>query len=128
MGPDMVEAYRKVSGAYNFVHRMIRLFYNPHAITWAEVGVDHQVHKRHESAMAAGHYMLAGDFFENHERYNKFFDALEDPRGFEHYKKLILDREDYNKEAPTCYTPKEVAFPMVENGGKKAESGVEVAG
>ncbi len=128
MGPELVEAYRKVSGAYNFVHRMIRLFYNPHAITWAEVGVDHQVHKRHESAMAAGHYMLAGDFFENHERYNKFFDALEDPRGFEHYKKLILDREDYNKEAPTCYTPKEVAFPMVANGGQKADSTVEVAG
>ncbi len=129
MGPELVEAYKKVSGAYNFVHRMIRLFYNPHAITWAEVGVDHQVHKRHESAMAAGHYMLAGDFFENHERYNKFFDALEDPRGFQHYKKLILDREDYNKETPTCYTPKEVAFPMVAtNGGAKTAAGEKVAG
>ncbi|MGH2727173.1 MAG: NAD(P)/FAD-dependent oxidoreductase [Actinomycetota bacterium] len=129
MAPEMVEAYKKVTGAYNFVHRMIRLFYNPHAITWAEVGVDHQVHKRHESAMAAGHYMLAGDFFENHERYNKFFDALEDPRGFQHYKKLILDREDYNKETPTCYTPKDVAFPMAEtNGGAKTEAGEKVAG
>ena len=114
MGPDLIGAYKQITGAYNFVHRMIRLFYNPHAITWAQVGVDHQAHKRHESAMAAGHYMLAGDFFENHERYNKFFDALEDPKGFERYKKLVLDpRED---EAPSCVTPREVAFPTA--GGR----------
>ena len=129
IGPELVEAYKKVTGAYNFVHRMIRLFYNPHAITWAEVGVDHQIHKRHESAMAAGHYLLAGDFFENHERYNKFFDVLEDPRGFQYYKKLILDRENYNKETPTCYTPKAVAFPMAgSNGGAKAGTAEKVAG
>src|SRR5581483_7233335 len=34
--PEMVEAYRQITGAYEFVHSMIRLFYNPHAITWAE--------------------------------------------------------------------------------------------
>ncbi len=60
---ELVDAYRKISGAYEFVHRMIRLFYDPHAITWAEAGAEGQVHKRHESALAAGHYMLSGDFF-----------------------------------------------------------------
>src|SRR5439155_15817299 len=60
----LTAAYELVTGAYGFVHRMIRLFYNPHAVTWAEVGSEKQIHKAHESAMTAGHFMLSGDFFE----------------------------------------------------------------
>jgi flavin-dependent dehydrogenase len=88
----MVKAYDQITGAYNFVHRMIKLFYNPHALTWAEVGTDGEVHRRHESAMAAGHYMLSGDFFENHDRYNQFFEMLEEPKKFERYKKIVMDQ------------------------------------
>ena len=123
--PNMVEAYRLVTGAYGFVHRMIRLFYNPHAITWAEVGVDGQVHKRHESAMAAGHYMLSGDFFENHERYAKFFELLEDPKGFRRYKNLVIDREDFNEE--TCQTPHAIAFGEQTKFGAPVEPKLEEA-
>lgn len=90
--PLMKVAYEKVTGAYNFVHRMIRLFYNPHALTWAEVGADGQSHKRHETAMAAGHYMLAGDFFENHEKYNRYFEVLEHPEQFRRYQKVVIGR------------------------------------
>jgi hypothetical protein len=115
--PALVEAYRLVSGAYGFVHRMIRLFYNPHAITWAEVGTDKQVHKAHESAMAAGHYMLAGDFFENHERYADFFTLLEDPKMFKRYKNVVIDRPDLNDTS--CHTATEVAFPPGARGANE---------
>ncbi len=95
--PSMVKAYEQVTGAYNFVHRMIRLFYNPHSLTWAEAGADGESHKPHESAMAAGHYMLAGDFFENHEKYNSFFEILENPQHFQRYKRLVIDRKEFNQ-------------------------------
>jgi len=90
--PLMANAYDKVTGAYNFVHRMIRLFYNPHALTWAEAGADGQSHKRAETAMAAGHHMLAGDFFENHQKYNKLFEVLEQPTLFRKFKDTVIDR------------------------------------
>jgi hypothetical protein len=106
--PRMERAYEMVTAAYNFVHRMIRLFYNPHAITWAEVGAEGQVHKRAESAMAAGHFMLAGDFFENRDRYNRFFELIEEPKGFERYKTMVIDRSDFIDTS--CHTPVEVAF------------------
>src|SRR5438876_9336064 len=32
---ELAQAYAQVTGAYGFVHRMIRLFYDPHAVTWA---------------------------------------------------------------------------------------------
>ena len=94
------EAYKKITGAYGFVHRMIRLFYNPHSVTWAQAGADGQAHKAHESAMAAGHYMLSGDFFENHEKFAGFFDVLEDPDQFRRYQKLVIDRKEFVQ--PSC--------------------------
>jgi flavin-dependent dehydrogenase len=108
---QMAEAYRKVTGAYGFVHRMIRLFYSPHAITWAEVGAERQVHLAHESAMAAGHFMLSGDFFENHERYDRFFELLEDPIAFRRYVNLVLRRERFS--ATSCDAGRELVFADV---------------
>ena len=106
--PEMIKAFEQVNGAYNFVHRMIRLFYNPHAISWAQVGAEGNVHRQHESAMAAGHFMLSGDFFENYEKYHRFFTLLEDPRGFERYKTTIMDRADLNEDH--CPTGFDVVF------------------
>lgn len=105
---ELDHAYELVNGAYELVHRMIRLFYDPHAVTWASIGGPDQIHKSHEAAMAAGHYMLAGDFFENHERYNKFFGLLESPRNFEHYKNYVIEREAFRESS--CGIPREVAF------------------
>jgi flavin-dependent dehydrogenase len=99
----MKKAYERVTGAYGFVHRMIRLFYNPHSLTWAEAGADGQSHKRHEAAMAAGHYMLAGDFFENHEKYNEMFTVLEDPRQFRTYEKVVIARPDFKTDCNTVW-------------------------
>jgi Dehydrogenases (flavoproteins) len=114
----MVNAYKQITGAYNFVHRMIRLFYNPHSVTWAQAGADGLAHKAHESAMAAGHYMLSGDFFENYEKFNAFFQILEDPKQFQRYKKLVIDRKEFNQ--PTCRSRWEEIFAdMVERDAER---------
>jgi len=105
--PLLVESYDKITGAYNFVHRMILLFYNPHALTWAEAGADGLTHKDHEHAMAAGHYMLAGDFFENYGKYDAFFKTLEDGETFRRYKKYVIDRPAFQTQ---CNTKWEDAF------------------
>ena len=101
-------AYKQITGAYGFVHRMINLFYKPHTLTWAQAGADGQTHKNHESAMAAGHYMLSGDFFENYEKFEGFFQILEHPENFRRYKKLVIDREEFVQ--PSCSTEWDVVF------------------
>jgi len=55
------------------------------------------VHRAHQSAMAAGHYMLSGDFFENYKKYHRFFTLLEDPQRFARYKRQFIDRADLNE-------------------------------
>lgn len=119
--PEMVTAYDHISGAYNFVHRMIRMFYNPHAITWAEAGADGQLHKRAESAMAAGHYMLSGDFFENYAKYDGFFQILENPQSFKAYKSIVLDRPAYQE--PTCSTAYDTAFAGMSGADAERKAG-----
>src|SRR4029450_12568856 len=114
----MVTAYKQVTGAYNFVHRMIRLFYNPHAVTWAQAGADGLAHKAHESAMAAGHYMLSGDFFENYKRFEPFFKVFEYPNPFRRYKKLVIDRKEFVQ--PSCHGRWEDVFrDMVERDSER---------
>jgi flavin-dependent dehydrogenase len=117
----MTDAYEKITGAYNFVHRMIRLFYNPHALTWAEAGADGQSHKRAETAMAAGHYMLAGDFFENHDKYNKMFEVLENPKLFRKYNDTVIERQDFKTPCNTKW--EDVFGEMVENRAHAAAQG-----
>jgi flavin-dependent dehydrogenase len=116
---ELGEAYRKISGAYNFVHRMIRLFYNPHSLTWAQAGADGERHKDHESAMAAGHYMLSGDFFENYDKFDGFFQVLENPDNFRRYKKLVIDRDDFVR--PSCSSKWEEVFrDMIQRDNERS--------
>lgn len=108
----MTAAYKKINGAYGLVHNLIRLYYNPHATNFAEAGsFVSSDHLQHENAMAAGHYLLAGDFFDRYEEYGKFFDLLENPKHFEKFKHTIIDRKEY--QVSTCDTDPRIVFPTL---------------
>jgi flavin-dependent dehydrogenase len=109
---SLYAAYKQINGAYDFVYRLIRLYYNPHAINFAEAGIALQEHKSHESAMAAGHFMLAGDFFERHEEYSKFIDLLEDPSLFKGYRNYVVDRRNF--QTSSCGMAPVQVFPSLE--------------
>jgi hypothetical protein len=68
--------------------------------------------------MAAGHYMLSGDFFENYEKFDGFFKLLEDSKHFRRYNKVVIERPDFNQ--PSCHSPWEVVFAdMVERDAER---------
>jgi hypothetical protein len=104
----MAEAYRRIDGAYTLVDRAIRMFYDPVAINFAQIGSAAQlIHRRHENAMAVGHFLLAGDFFENHPRYERFLDLLRDPQLLRLYRSAVIERPEFL--AATCgLSPAEV--------------------
>ena len=101
--------YEQINGAYDFVYRLIKLYYNPHAVSFAEAGAALQEHKSHESAMAAGHFMLAGDFFDRHAEYTKFIELLEDPSLFQGYRNYVIARDDF--QTSSCGTTPVQVFP-----------------
>jgi len=105
----LVSAYQLISGAYDVVYKLISLYYNPHAVSFAEAGMAFQHHKEHEDALAAGHFIIAGDFFENHAKYQEFFDTLADPTNFERYRHLVINRPDFHTDS--CGVNREIIFP-----------------
>ncbi len=105
----MANAYSKVNGAYRLVDKAIRMFYNPGAINFAQAGsATSIIHSRHEDAMALGHYLLAGDFFDRHQEYSDFIDTLQDPKLFAKYKSFVIDRPDF--QATTCHVQRSTVF------------------
>jgi hypothetical protein len=68
-------------------------------------------HYEHENAMAAGHYLLAGHFFDRHEEYHKFMDLLQQPSRFNRFKSYVIDRDHF--QTSSCGVNPSDVFPPV---------------
>ncbi|GAB4580621.1 MAG: NAD(P)/FAD-dependent oxidoreductase [Anaerolineales bacterium] len=115
----LLNAYEYINGAYNFVYRLISLFYNPHSISFAEAATFFDEYHDHKHAMAAGHFILSGDFFENHKKYHEFLDVLESPKNFQRYKTVVMDKKKSN--VVSCnLKPEELAIIFPEKSLRQA--------
>ena len=62
----------------------------------AEVGPETLLkYKRHETAYSLIHYLLAGDFFNEYERYSNFLDLLAQPKQFAKYQNLVVNQKPH---------------------------------
>jgi len=112
-GAALDRAYEQINGAYKFVNKAIMYFYNPQSINLAQAGYAAPVlkdHQYYDDIMALGHYVLAGDFFERHKEYSEFLDTLQDERFFKRYKKLVIERPEF--QANTCGLTRSSVFPV----------------
>jgi flavin-dependent dehydrogenase len=116
----LLQAYDYIIGAYNFVYRLIALFYNPETISFAEAATFFEEHESHRDAMAAGHFILSGDFFENHRQYHAFLDILESQQNVRRFKKLVLDRKGSNLQSCNL-KPEELEIIFPEKSLREAE-------
>lgn len=117
----MQSAYAMIDGAYALVEKAIGMFYNPVAINFAQIGSAAElIHGYHENAMAVGHFLLAGDFFENHERYYRFLDLLADPEILKLYRSTVIERPEFM--VATCdASPLEIFAPLLAEHERRRE-------
>jgi flavin-dependent dehydrogenase len=90
-------AYKNIQGAYRVIEELIATFYTEGSIRFA--GADRafdQSYEKFEKAYSILHLILAGDFFENHEKYLKAISMLKDAKMIEKYKHLIKHPETEN--------------------------------
>jgi flavin-dependent dehydrogenase len=109
--PAFVEAYDKVVSAYDVIDKLIRLFYTPEAINFAQLGSADAAFEdfdHYYNAMATYHFLIGGDFFEVANTYSGFIEELREPRMFSRYQKIVLNRPSLN--STTCEVAHEVAF------------------
>jgi hypothetical protein len=124
------ETYTKIVGAYELVDKLIRVFYTPEAINFAQLGNAEGAfadHEHHQNAMSLQHFLLAGDFFEQANKYSEFVDELNSPRMFRRYQALVMNRDTFQApaEASCHHTHEQVFHPMLAEYDRiRAERGI----
>lgn len=88
---EMINAFTKIEGAVKLLEKFIRLFYTPETLNFSSLGDPENVHlfKKFEGAYAIFHYLLAGDFFNNYEKYSDFIDMIRDKKTMAKFENLI---------------------------------------
>jgi len=112
------ETYKQINGASGIVYKLIRSFYNPQAISFAEAGIaSKSEHVVHLNAIASGHYLLSGGFFEDRDRFEKFIDLLQVQRVYQRFKCRVIDRQEFQDDS--CAVEGRTVFPS-QNGKKES--------
>ncbi|MBS1585793.1 MAG: tryptophan 7-halogenase [Bacteroidetes bacterium] len=94
-------AYKHITGAYDLVEKFVHIFYDPNSFNLAEVDPSSESkYKNYETAFSLVHYLLAGDFFNNYDKYSGFLDMLRNPDQFQRWKSLLQSRPSKNNA--TC--------------------------
>jgi hypothetical protein len=108
----IAEAYEHINGAYKMVHKLIRFFYSADVINFAQMeSASDLVFQQHQDAMATGHFLLAGDFFDRYDHYADVLDSLQKPHLYKRYKKSVINRPSH--QAASCNKPEELVFPAL---------------
>jgi flavin-dependent dehydrogenase len=105
------EAYERVVGAYDLIDKLIRLFYTPEVVNFAQLataGKAFEDFDHYRNAMSVYHFLISGDYFERPDHYDQFIETLRDQKTFNRYKKTVLDRPTLN--TVSCDVPHDVAF------------------
>jgi flavin-dependent dehydrogenase len=93
-------AYTEINGALKLLEKFIRLFYTPEALNLATIGQPENLLKygKFEMAYSIFHYLLAGDFFKNYEKYSEFIDMLRDSKTLGKFENLIKHTRESQPE------------------------------
>lgn len=105
------EAYERITGAYDLIDKLIRLFYTPESINFAQLsaaGDAFDDFEHYRNAMSTYHFLISGDYFDRPAYYSEVVESLRDEKMFSRYKKTVLDRPALN--TMSCDVPHEVAF------------------
>lgn len=117
----MTEKKKHIDGAYDLVEKFINIFYDPNSFNLASLSsTSESNYKGYETAFSLVHYLLAGDFFHNYERYNMFLDMLKDPKQFARWKNLVVDRPNLHEK--TCAANWDLIFGEIDDALVKGTS------
>lgn len=113
----MGDAYTQYVGALELLERFINNFYNPDFINLAEIGEDNykddEEHAKRLIAFSLVHFLMGGDFYNEHKKYLTYLDFLQNPKQIARYHHLVINQEKYKENS--CDMLPEDIFPMLQN-------------
>jgi flavin-dependent dehydrogenase len=110
----MTQNKKHIDGAYDLVEKFVNIFYDPKSFNLASLSsTSDSNYQGFETAFSLVHYLLAGDFFNNYERYSMFLDMLKDPKQFARWKHLVVDRPNHHEK--TCAANWDLIFGEIDD-------------
>ncbi|HUG09060.1 MAG TPA: NAD(P)/FAD-dependent oxidoreductase [Acidimicrobiia bacterium] len=124
----MTQTYDRIVGAYALVDKLIRLFYTPNVLNFAQLGSAADAFEDYDhyaNAIGLQHFLLAGDFFEQANKYSDFVDGLRDPRYFDMYQNLVMKRPSFQADGSCGMSPAAIFPPkLAEHEARRAALGI----
>jgi flavin-dependent dehydrogenase len=95
----LASTYERINGAVGVLEKFIRLFYRPDAINFSTMGDPGKLirFERTENMYTLFHYLLAGDFFEDHKKYSGFLDSMHNDQMIDKFRNLIRYSKEENE-------------------------------
>ncbi|HKC69617.1 MAG TPA: hypothetical protein VKG26_15375, partial [Bacteroidia bacterium] len=92
--------YKQINGAVGLLEKFIRLFYTPEDLNFSTLGnPNYMLYNKFETAYTIFHYLLAGDFFVNYEKYSRFIDEVRNEKTMVKFQSLIKHKKDADPES-----------------------------
>ncbi len=79
------EDFKKIDGAYKLIEKFVRLFYDETLLNFSHANVNNDGYQRFLNAYEIFHYLMAGDFFTEYNKYEDFIDQLRKERSFNNF-------------------------------------------
>lgn len=79
------ETFTHINGGYRLIEKFVRMFYDPAMLNFSHFGVDDDQYTKFLNAYEVFHYLLAGDFFTDYDKYIGFLDGLNKERNFNQF-------------------------------------------
>lgn len=77
--------FKEIDGAYRLIEKFVRLFYTPELLKFSHTSGTEDGFNKFLNAYEIFHYLLAGDFFSQYEKYESFIDQLNSERQFNQF-------------------------------------------
>lgn len=93
-GEALKDTYIMLQEAYDLVEKLIRIWYDPNAISLANLKEVQDIeYEKFYSAYKIYHYLLQGDFVRNAKKYMKAADILQDSKQLEKYTNFVTKKD-----------------------------------
>jgi flavin-dependent dehydrogenase len=91
---ELEPVYDTLKGGYDLIEKLIRLFYDPNAISLSNLSdVQNEDYDKFYKAYKIYHFLLQGDFLRNYKKYMKAADLLKDTKNLEKYTNLVNKKD-----------------------------------
>jgi hypothetical protein len=107
------------------VEKFINVYYDPDSLNLSEVSSKSDSnYEGYEAAFGLIHYLLAGDFFRNYDKYADFLDMIRRPELYKKWRNLVQDRMD--PEEATCGMTWDQVFGEIEDEAETADHNISI--